>query len=166
MEIYIKANLAEHQYMIQLSKMDPDHQAQAFEIFQLFRMGNMSSGNQPLKTLVLFFIAQSLQETFDRPIEPLDQETIHWLYTNMKNRIRSRCYSLVQVYKKPRISTGNLLVRLQLDPASNMELEQTKDSIVNYLHRTVAEFLIADNTWSKLYAPIDGTDLIQQPSLY
>ncbi|TAQ87101.1 hypothetical protein B7494_g4578 [Chlorociboria aeruginascens] len=113
-------------YRRMIAKMQPEHQTQAAEIFQLFHTWNLSIPDQPLRTVALSFAMQGPSEAFD-------------LHKKMRGNLPAG------------LSTG--LENLQISSAgksryaiSDVDIEST----IDYLHRTVAEFLVSDDVWKEI----------------
>lgn len=142
-------------YRRMISKMEPTYQVQASEIFQMAHLWNEVSENEPLRTLVLSFAMEDMSEAFARPVGPLDSEQVGWLCEKTENKIRSRCCGLIKVYKKLGVlGKGS---SEQPDPSSNTD-SSLGDSVITYLHRTVAEFLMAQDVWAEICAATNDSN--------
>ncbi|KAF2174479.1 hypothetical protein K469DRAFT_648241, partial [Zopfia rhizophila CBS 207.26] len=119
-------------YRRMISKMEPDYQVQAAEIFQLLHAWNLYIPDQPFRTIVLSFAVQSPSKAFSQQALPLHSETYQWLCKKTKARVSSRCCGL-------------------LDSGSpQVNYTEMNGSVVDYLHRTVAEFLASDDVWGEI----------------
>lgn len=136
-------------YRRMMSKMDPDHQSQAAEIFQLLRTWHRFVPDQPLRTIMLSFAIQNPRKAFSQSTEPLDKETYQWLCRNVEARVSSRCCGLLDVYTKTEGSTQDRI---------HGQKEADMGSVVDYLHRTVAEFLASGDVWSEICSMTKDTD--------
>ena len=121
-------------YQRMMSKMKPSHQADGARIFQLLREWNSAKSDQPLFIMDL---------TVTLWPKPLWQETIlrkacivSWpsCLRRTQDRVRSRCCGLVEIHAESATTVDEL----------------SKDSTVEYLHRTVAEFLYEEGIWKVL----------------
>lgn len=100
---------------------------------------------------------QCPSEAFDREVGPLDIETLQWLCYNTEARIRSRCCGLIEVHKKSNANQLNGLTVKSEDLLKNHTGESQGGisdvdvtSTIDYLHRTVAEFLVSDDVWKEI----------------
>ncbi|KAF2177303.1 hypothetical protein K469DRAFT_644493 [Zopfia rhizophila CBS 207.26] len=125
-------------YQRMMSKMAPEYQTQAAEIFQLFHIWNSLITDQPLSTIVLYFAIQSQSGAFYRSAGSFQFDNPRLICNNTAARIRSRCCGLLEVRTKPRTC------RMSTYPP------EINGSVVNYLHRTVAEFLVSDDIWNRI----------------
>ncbi|KAF2258745.1 hypothetical protein CC78DRAFT_477645, partial [Lojkania enalia] len=135
-------------YRRMISKMDPDYRVQAAKIFQLLYTWKQHVQDQPFMTIILHFAMQNPSEAFSQPIQSLDAETSEWIFKNMEARIRSRCCGLLDVYSSNSVYAAS-------ESLEHMELD---GSVVDYLHRTVAEFLTSDNIWDDICEIMEGSD--------
>ncbi|KAH7347084.1 hypothetical protein BKA66DRAFT_381757, partial [Pyrenochaeta sp. MPI-SDFR-AT-0127] len=106
-------------YRQMLGKMSDQYQAQAASIFQLLQAWKLIDCN-PLGVLTLHFALQKPSHDLQMPAYPLDLDLLNFHYAQMSAQIRSRCCGLLEE------RLGN-------------------DHTVDYLHRTVAEFLTSDD---------------------
>jgi NACHT domain len=127
-------------YRRMLSKILPEYQVQASEILQLFHIWNIYTLYQPLSLITLAFAMQSPSEAFRRTVAPIDLETYSWLCNTAEARIQSRCCGLLEAGRER--GPANVI----LDWASG---EINDGSVVRYLHRTVAEFLVSGDVWDE-----------------
>jgi hypothetical protein len=141
-------------YRRMMSQMKPEYQAQAAKIFQLLHTWNSIVPDQPLKTLALSFAFEPSQEALNREVAPLEMETLEWMLQSTEAKIRSRCCGLLEIHKKPRGVH---------DPASYTE--RINESVVSYLHRTVAEFLQFDEVWEEVCSMTDKSAFNSHSSL-
>lgn len=149
-------------YRRMLSKMHMEHQIQAAEIFQLFHAWNTLIADQPFCTILLYLSTEPLVEALSRPVAPLPSESLHWLCQRTEARIRSRCCGLLEVHTKiyeppPDVST--------VGSSDHFDDFDTRTSVVNYLHRTVAEFLVSDDVWLEICAITDQSAFDPMKSL-
>ncbi|KUJ11274.1 uncharacterized protein LY89DRAFT_674608 [Mollisia scopiformis] len=143
-------------YIRMMGKMQPEHQAQAAEIFQLFHAWNLSIVDQPLRTLVMSLAMQPPSEALGRKVEPLETDTIQWLCQNAEARIRSRCCGLIEVHKKVRetcLNDSSATPSYNQAPKAGLHYlvsDVDTESTIEFLHRTVAEFLISGDVWNEI----------------
>ncbi|KAJ9131629.1 p-loop containing nucleoside triphosphate hydrolase [Pleurostoma richardsiae] len=133
-------------YRRMMEKMQPEYQVQAAELFQLFQTWNLVTADEPFRTLTLAFAFQEPAEALKRDVGPLDLESSDWLHDNTEARIRSRCCGLIEVHRK------HLIPRSGLQYAGRIN-----QSVVNYMHRTVAEFLLSEDVWEEVCAKTQGS---------
>ncbi|KAK8903066.1 hypothetical protein QC760_008557 [Botrytis cinerea] len=124
-----------------LSIILPEYQVQASEIFQMFHVWNTYTSHQPLGVVTFAFAMHPSDETFNRPVAPLNLDQYIWLYNSTEARIQSRCCGLLEVGR----NRGPM--NTALDWASG---EENDGSVVRYMHRTVGEFLVCGEVWEKM----------------
>ena len=76
-------------YRRMLGKMEPDHQRQSAEIFQLFHHWNLAVPDQAMRTIVMSFAMQDPALAFKQAVAPLDSDTILWLRDQAEARIEA-----------------------------------------------------------------------------
>ena len=87
-------------YRRMMSKMEPQYQSQAAEIFQLMYTWRQYISNQPFRTILLWFALERPIDVFDRPSGPLDMRIYQWSCKKTEARIMSRCCGLLEVRSK------------------------------------------------------------------
>jgi hypothetical protein len=136
-------------YQRMLGKMSREYQVQAAELFQLFHTWNSLIIDQPLPSLVLSFAVQSPSEVLYRDISTIAPDEVKWHCDNIGARIRSRCCGLIEIHKSfTQTSSTNEWSDKQ--SAGDNSQENAIVPIVDYLHRTVAEFLLTDDVWQQI----------------
>ncbi|CAI6337945.1 unnamed protein product [Periconia digitata] len=124
-------------YQRMFAKMQPEYRVQAAKIFQLLHSWK-STTSDPFTTTDLYFSLQNPSDPLRGPHEPVDASTMDYFHERTEPLIRSRCCGLLEVYQK--------------DSADNISKSKNANIIhaIDYLHRTVAEFLITPDIWSEL----------------
>ncbi|KAF4624989.1 hypothetical protein G7Y89_g13181 [Cudoniella acicularis] len=152
-------------YRRMIGRMLPDHQTQAAQIFQTFHTWNLTIDHQPFKTLALAFSMQPLSEAFDRQVAPLEAETRQWLCHNTEARIRSRCCGLIEVHShvKSKSSKEDTIrpSKIENTPTEDSDYaisDVDVNSTIDYLHRTVGEFLASVDVWKEISDMTKGTE--------
>ncbi|KAF2652569.1 hypothetical protein K491DRAFT_43805 [Lophiostoma macrostomum CBS 122681] len=135
-------------YRRMFKSMDPEYQKQAAEIFQVYHTWNELSLYSPLPALVLSYAMQCPTAAFNLPIAHLERETLFWLSQNIEARIRTRCCGLVEIRKNSQGEARKHQVP-SVFPTSTNEIHGW---VVQYLHRTVAEFLKSADVWDEICA--------------
>ena len=145
-------------YRHMLGKVVPLYREQASQIFQIVRQG-MAIRDQPLKTLVLSSAEQDPISCLRAGIQDLSAEKALQKCKAMENRLRSRCCGLLEVRDKSSIGMKRVLPGLSLTSShSSSERDlATINSEVQYLHRTVAEYLHRQDIWTELLQLTVGT---------
>lgn len=131
-------------YQRMFSKMIPEYRVQAAEIFQLIHTWK-SASSDPFTTTALFFALKKPLDALRLVNEPVDLDTLKSFFDSTEARIRSRCCGLLEVHRK---HDSQLPGQISTDPNTG---EGNLKSI-EYLHRTVAEFLIEPEIWNELRA--------------
>ncbi|KAE8440344.1 hypothetical protein EG329_008460 [Mollisiaceae sp. DMI_Dod_QoI] len=139
-----------------MGKMQPEHQAQAAEIFQPFHAWNLSIVDQSLRILVMSLAMQPPSEALGRKVKPLETDTIQWLCQNAEARIRSRCCGLIEVHKKVRetcLNNSSATPSYNQAPKAGLHYlvsDVDTELTIEFLHRIVAEFLISSDVWNEI----------------
>ena len=134
-----------------LSKMDPMHQRQASELFQIVRLGLEMVNGRPLTALAISFADKDPTSCLQVQMHSLKATTALKQVRLIQKRLRSRCCGLVETHNKfrfseePRLNEASRLL-VCADVLSAAELSIV-NSNVQYLHRTVAEYLHRDDVW-------------------
>lgn len=137
-------------YMRMMENMDAIHQVRAAETFQIVESWNAKEMRTPL-TALLF----SATEFGDVPAKgPLKLSEITDRCTKVEASIRNRCCGLLEVHRnyeahKSSSRTGQGWLIDDFTAAKPDDIAIAESSI-QYLHRTVAEFLHTDAIWSKI----------------
>lgn len=133
-------------YHRMLSKMKPEYQVQAAEIFQLLHTWNFHVAEEhSFGLFTLFFATQPPSQAFSRSVGFLNSATLQWITRSTAARLSSRCCGLLEVHEnRSRNSMDNVYV-----PFSR-EGEPGNYQAVAYLHRTVAEFLQFGEVWNEM----------------
>lgn len=119
-------------YRRMLSKISSEYQVQAAIMFQLLQIWVSITG-EPMTTLILHYATQAPAMNLQQSIGPHKPETLAWFHQQISARVRSRCCGLLEI----RQYEGTLLTVLDLETFSLTKVE--------YLHRTVAEFLASED---------------------
>lgn len=93
-----------------------------------------------LRSLLVSFATEIPGKALEQEMGPLKTETVGWRERNIEAGIRSRCCGLLETHK---------LSWWQSENQWDQKAENTKVAVlaVEDLHRTVAEFLHADDVW-------------------
>ncbi|KAF2178066.1 hypothetical protein K469DRAFT_512952, partial [Zopfia rhizophila CBS 207.26] len=136
-------------YQRMIGRMQPEYQLQAAQMFQIFRTWSSLMVDQPLRALVFAYAIQSLSEAYDIPVAPLEPEAFTWLLGNTQARIQSRCCGLFELHKRSDLEVN----------AQGWKTGCGGDRlVVSYMHRTVAEFLTAEDVWNEICSMTKGSD--------
>lgn len=143
-------------YRRMMHKMQLEYQVQAAEIFQLLHTWNAMVPEEPLKTIIFSFALEDPSEALQLPVEPLEAENALERYHKTEARVRSRCCGLIEVHMKfarkdswlHQPFYGGAVKASWGFPLP--DIENVMDSTIDYLHRTVAEFLHSDNVWNEI----------------
>ncbi|KAF2794582.1 hypothetical protein K505DRAFT_336802 [Melanomma pulvis-pyrius CBS 109.77] len=73
-------------YRRMIGKMKQEYQVQAAEIFQSFHRWNTSTGDEPLKALVLSLATHLPSAAFNAPTAPFDCQGVVWLAQHIETR--------------------------------------------------------------------------------
>ena len=120
----------EELYARMLRKIPEDYRQQAYEIFLLLQTWQSAISQESFHDMTLHFAMRPPQESLELPIKPEEHEKM--CRDQTAARVRSRCCGLVEV--------------------------REENGCINYIHRTVADFLKTSEIASDLQKEAD-TDL-------
>lgn len=129
-----------------LSKMNPRYQAQAATLFRLVRTATAVLNGESLPTQFLAVAYRDFRSVQNGKAVSFDTKKIVAWCANLNRQLRSRCCGLLELY----VSTYRPdwwdadLDQLQKEDQLNLS------SHVQYLHRTVAEYLYQKDVWEKV----------------
>lgn len=118
-------------YRRMMSQIPLEYQTQAAEIFQIVRSWQNPAG-QPLFTSLLHFALRPPPESIAGDPKSLRQGTLEWHCKQLSARLQSRCCGLLEL-----AATSDT----QDPKGGNSQILRTR---VDYIHRTVGEFLEMD----------------------
>lgn len=144
-------------YKIMIGKMRIEHQIQASEMFQIMQKWNEKVRDKLLPVYVVSCALGPPSAMVDIPVAQIKYGNFDWTLTSLGNRIRSRCCGLLEVYYP--IDPANIS---RDEPIANDKIDL---AVVNYLHRTVSEFLKASEVWQEVCALTNGTPFEAATSL-
>jgi hypothetical protein len=113
-------------YLVMIKSLEPFYEQQASHLFQI-----VHDARVPLSVLAVSFADEEEPEFALRARMPLDGEDITFRYEETVRRLNSRCKGLLEV----RYHQGTDLLR---------------DSKVDFLHRTVKDFLDTPDVWKRI----------------
>lgn len=131
-------------YKRMFNQMKNHYRVEAAKIFQLMHAWN-SNTSDPFTTTTLFFASIQPSEALLLPDLQVDSATLELFHDNTEARIRSRCCGLLEVHTR-------VVPRDTIDQALGSRVKELVDHVVEYLHRTVSEFLAAPEVWNELCA--------------
>lgn len=155
----------EELFMSMLNKIPHGYRRQSSQLFQIVRcydnvlrdensvakevMGILGTDNPirvpRLTSLALAFTESTLEQALKASIHPYSDEEIKQRFKEMIGRLRSRCAGLIE-----------------LRPISD---EPGGEPEVQYLHRTVADWLRKDQVWDKIIDSTRGTEFNPHDSI-
>ena len=154
-------------YSHMLGKMSPLYREQAAEMFQIVRYARDVWVDRPLQTLLLSYAEPDSQVCLQLPLGPLAAAEALQRCRAMENRLRSRCCGLLETRYTAqsfgadlnKTSLNDELVKDWRDAPkfvlkdSEYLTADDRDAInsnVQYLHRTVAEYIHRKDIWPRL----------------
>ena len=140
-----------------MEKMQPSYQVQAAEIFQLLQAWNKHIPRESLKTVLMSFALRDSVEALNLNVGFEDVGDLSYRCQNTEARIRSRCCGLIEVYRLP-LNYNKLGGPSSSTGHSPTTLEVLMNSTIEYLHRTVAEFLSSDDVWASICQKTSDSD--------
>jgi hypothetical protein len=145
-----------------LSKMEPMYQRQAAEYFQLIRLGREIFTDSPLRALDLSFAQTSSTSCLDAPVGSIAASIAVEKCTILQKRLRSRCCGLIELHSSDdsrALGFPELLNDVDLSATSQLS-QANRDilsSTVEYLHRTVAEYIYRYDVWKETLHATEAT---------
>lgn len=134
-------------YKHMLSKVTPLYMRQASQIFQLVERSSAVQPDTPLWPIFLSLAEEEdAQLAFTASTRPIGFDDLTSRVISMKKRLVTRCCGLLEVH------------HTQQSPFP-------RDSEIQYLHRTVAEFLRRPNIWADLISWTTGVQFYPDESL-
>ncbi|KAI4921490.1 hypothetical protein J4E85_008835 [Alternaria conjuncta] len=141
-----------------LSNVSPLYKSQAACIFQILRCNDegyrqwsvSEDGTRPLSAVRLSYAEAKMEEIISAEITPLSDEELKNIEITTDRRLRSRCAGLLEL----RTRVNSLEGYRSLPEAIQVETRTRKD--VEYLHRTVADFLHKKEVWDNLISHTEG----------
>jgi hypothetical protein len=133
-------------YRRMMSKITPEDRVKAAKIFKIIHTWQ-SNVEDSFRTILLHFAIQPPSEVMNLEVRPLDPQILALYYNQTTARVRGCCCGLLEVYRQYDVGRPNTESKTQ---TSHMDLEVAIHSRVNYLHRTVAEFLTSDDVWDEM----------------
>ncbi|PMD51544.1 uncharacterized protein K444DRAFT_636826 [Hyaloscypha bicolor E] len=120
-------------YLLMMNTLDKFYQQQASQLFQIVHRARL-----PLSVLSLSFADDDEDPEFAirAKLDPLDEKELSWRYEETVRRVNSRCKGLLEV----RVSSDK---------------ERLVDSKVDFLHRTVKDFLDTPDIWKTIASQSD-----------
>ena len=119
-------------YLLMMSTLDEFYQQQASQLFQIVHRARL-----PLSVLSLSFADEEDPEFAIRAkLEPLDENELSWRYEETVRRVNSHCKGLLEA----RALSGK---------------ERLVDSKVDFLYRTVKDFLDTPDIWKTIASQSD-----------
>jgi hypothetical protein len=122
-----------------LDNLDPFYLEHASQLFELIR-----EAKEPPSILCMSLADEELNSVLNRKIASFDDEEINTRVDVMKRRLNSRCKGLLEVASAMENSEGGL------HPVGGPERYTSPASTVQYLHRTVKDFLENPRNWKWL----------------
>jgi hypothetical protein len=145
-------------YQRMMNRMSPEYRGQAAEIFQLQKEWRDVTEERPFPALVLATALQQPSRALHTSLAPNDHGVLQWAAQSIEARIRSRCCGLLEVHRRPAGPEDSF--------GRSAEFYGTlTDLAVEYLHRTVAEFLVHPDVWSEVCSAIQQPDFDPAASL-
>ena len=108
-----------------LDSQEPEYRQHASQLFQIFRASKSS-----VSILTLTFADEDTGMILNSPVGPVDHDQLHCKVDRMRRRLNSRCKGLLEVAQR------------------NFSIS----SEVEYLHRTVKDFMEKESTWARIKA--------------
>jgi hypothetical protein len=131
-------------YERMFKKMQGAYQKQAAIIFQLLQRWNEVVHDQPLPGLVLSYATCAPTIVFSPTNVPITNGIYDWTMDALERKIRSRCCGLLEIRYNDKAVRDTSAIIANNDTLS---IDEVNRSSVTYIHRTVSEFIKADEVW-------------------
>jgi hypothetical protein len=141
----------EELYTHMLGHVDPLYQEQASRTFQIFRILSDSKDREPIPLTPAFFdgAITSTQETaISAKLEPMSKEEAEKKYQNLDRHLKSRCEGLLEIHS----------FRKEFNIRQEPYYSVIPNGSVNYLHRTVRDFLESEPVKTRMVQHTARTD--------
>jgi len=135
-----------------LDCLEPTHLKQASELFQLVEEARL----QPPSLLTLFYAVEGYDKARIALTSPIEEAERMYIHEEMRRRLQSRCRGLLECPQADSHVPGNNISAVR-EPS---KLTGT----VQYLHRTVRDFIRNPVIWERILSQAPDFDAIQ--SLY
>lgn len=141
-------------FLRMLGQIPTEYKVQSSRMFQLVRcteeqyqgMG-LRRGLGHVTAMAMYFAEFNLDKVLKAPLEPLSHLVRERRNKEIDGRLRSRCCGLLELrYLSDHTKTGELVENPHQDPA------------VQYLHRSVADWLQKKHVWAQVVEATKGTD--------
>ncbi|KAF2263129.1 hypothetical protein CC78DRAFT_497371 [Lojkania enalia] len=113
-----------------LDSQEPEHKEHASQLFQVFR-----AAMKPVSITTFTFADEDTDTILNAEVSPVSVDQLHFKIDRMRRRLNSRCKGLIEVAQR------------NFSPNSSVE----------YLHRTVKDFMEKESTWGKVKAMTPST---------
>ena len=128
-------NDLERLYRHMLSTLNPYYRRQSSRILQLVLISTQMQSQYPMTVLQLSYAEdEDYGSSLQAPIKAIDSKEEEWRCEMTEGRMRSRCCGLVEVQ----------------DCNKHSSCENSSHDFVQFLHRSVVEFLLLPNIWDDL----------------
>ncbi|KAF2109774.1 hypothetical protein BDV96DRAFT_604646 [Lophiotrema nucula] len=133
-------------YTRMFSRLNAEYKVEAAKIFQLMQTWH-STVPDPFTTATLYFALQPPAQALSKSGGIPDIRATNFFYENAEARIRTRCCGLLELRKWTThpIEKTCILGEMQVNDAEDLNA-----STVDYLHRTVKEFLSSQDVWQEI----------------
>ncbi|OCL06397.1 hypothetical protein AOQ84DRAFT_390221 [Glonium stellatum] len=139
-------------YQRMFDSIDPFYFEHASQLFQIIR-----AADEPPSLLCMSLADEDPDFVFRAENKALAEDEISSRFDNMKRRLNSRCKGLLEVGSSPQgVSDDQLALRAN---TSQSGVPVPEDALtVQYLHRTVRDFLYQDVVWVQLLRASNSFD--------
>jgi len=134
-------------YRSMMNRMSPEYRGQAAEIFMLHMEWRDNTREKPFPAAVLAIALQQPSSATHNSLAPDDDGMLRWAVQSIEARIRSRCYGLLELHQRPVEREDSFLRTARF-------YGTTTDLAVEYLHRSVAEFLAQPDVWTQICSAV------------
>jgi hypothetical protein len=129
---------------IMFQQQPAEYRMQANEMFRLCSEWNNFTNGESMSAITFSCAIKPYRKAFDSPIALFDYDDFDMAVKTVAARIRSRCCGLLEVRRKnhrPKVDSHGMF---------NGRMGFLQESSVQYLHRTVAEFITSDDVWKDI----------------
>jgi hypothetical protein len=135
-------------YTRMFAKMDLMYQKESAVMFRLKEKWLSIAQSHALPGLIIWYAINNPAASLDRPLGPIPANQYDWGMSSLVKRVQSRCCKLLELRDKGRTLDG--LVKIEV-VGDDVFIEEVNHFSIDYLHRTVDEFITVDDVWQQIY---------------
>lgn len=141
-----------------LNQLEPIYRRQASELFQIFRKASELAFGRSVPSLAMSFAESNESACLNARMQDLEAQRALDRVRLLQKRLRTRCCGLLEVHADYYGATDDLSrpLFIEIEQVSSSDFTLI-NSHVQYLHRTVAEYLHQHDVWSEIQVITQNT---------